>query len=348
VSTSGVTAPGEGAAAPHPALDRRRRDVARARGRTRRLAIVAAAAGLGSAVVGFWLATGPLLSVRDVRVSQYDRPDAGRLQAAVAAAADRGGSLLVPPIADIRAAAVRFPWVDDVTVVRDLPLGVVVQITKAAPVGVAVPAEGAAVLVSERGLVMGPAAGARGLPRFRIPGAPPAYGEPVPRAAAPAMRFILLSRPQTAARFRALRMEGGSLVGMLPGGVTLRLGPPTRLPAKARSLQAVLDWMAKTPAVAAQATYLDLAIPEHPALGTEELASAAASAVAAAGGAPAAGEEAASPALAGAGAGAPATGEGAETVPSTDPTPGAGDAAVPVGEAVPASPEVVISPSGGG
>jgi cell division septal protein FtsQ len=270
-----VTASGAGAAGarpgPHPALDRRRRDVERARGRNRRLAMVAGVTGLGCAIVGYWLATGPLLGVRDVRVSQYDRADAPALRAAVAAAADRGGSLLVPPIADIRAAAIRFPWVEDVTVARDLPLGAVVQVRTATPVGVAVPARGAPVLVNRRGQVMGPAAGARGLPRFRVPGAAPAPGADVPRAANPAMRLILLSRPATAARFRNLRMQGGNLVGVLPGGVVLRLGPPTRLPAKARSLQAVLDWLAATPAVAREATYLDLAIPEHPALGTGPL-----------------------------------------------------------------------------
>ncbi|MCC6832229.1 MAG: hypothetical protein IT200_12855 [Thermoleophilia bacterium] len=250
-------------ARPHPAIARRRRAV---RGLPTRAELVAlAAAGLACGVAGYWLATGPVLSVHGVRASGYDRPDEAALEAALTRAADRGGSLLAPPVGTIRRAAVTFPWVADVYVARDWPVGLVVQVTPARPVAIGVPAHGARVLVNTRGQVMGPAKGVGGLPRIVMPGAAPEAGRRIPAGARAALQLVKFSTPQTAARFRKLRIERGRLVGLLVNGPELRLGTPTQLRAKALAIEAVLtDASAEEER---EATYLDVSVPDHPALG---------------------------------------------------------------------------------
>lgn len=248
---------------PHPAIARRRRAV---RGLPSRGEVVAlAAVGLACGVVGYWLATGPILSVHGVRVSGYDRPDEDVLRAAVAEGADRGGSLLAPPVGAIRRRAVTFPWVEDVYVARDWPVGLVVQVTPARPIAIGVPARGPRVLINARGQIMGPAKGVGGLPRLRMPGTAPEAGRQIPAAARPALQLIRFSTPETAARFRQLRIEGGRLVGLLANGPELRLGTPTELRAKALAIEAVLiDASAEEER---QASYLDVSVPDHPAMG---------------------------------------------------------------------------------
>ena len=248
---------------PHPAIARRRRAV---RGLpSRGEAIALGAVGLACAIVGYWLATGPVLSVHGTRVSGYDRPDATALQAAVADAADRGGSLLSPPVGAIRRRAITFPWVKDVYVARDWPVGIVVQIIPAEPIAIGVPTRGPRVLISSRGLVMGPAKGVRGLPRLVIPGAAPEEGQQIPAGARAALSLVKFSTPATAARFRKLRIEGGQLVGLLANGPELRLGAPTRIRAKAIAIEAVLLYA--NPEEKRTATYIDVSVPDHPALG---------------------------------------------------------------------------------
>ncbi|MFN8122575.1 MAG: FtsQ-type POTRA domain-containing protein [Thermoleophilia bacterium] len=248
---------------PHPAIARRRRAVRGLPGRRELLAL--AAAGLACGVAGYRLDNGPVLAVDGVRVSGYDRPDKAALEAAVARSADRGGSLLAPPVGAIRRTAVTFPWVEDVYVARDWPVGLVVQVTQARPIAIGVPARGGRVLISSRGLVMGPAKGVGGLPRIIVPGTAPEAGSRIPAGARAALQLVKFSTPETAARFRKLRIERGRLVGLLVNGPELRLGTPTQLRAKALAIEAVL-----TDASAEEerkATYLDVTVPDHPAMG---------------------------------------------------------------------------------
>ena len=249
---------------PHPAMARRRREV---RGIPERgTLLLGGAVGLACAALGYWLATGPMLSVQSVRVSGYDRPDAATLTAAVDRAGDRGGSLLAPPIGAIRRQAIRFPWVEDVTLARDWPLGLVAQVIPAEPLAIGVPTRGARVLINNRGQVMGPAGKRGGLPRVTIPGAAPEVGAAVPAGVDAALRFVRLSAPKTANRFQALKLVNGRLTGRLRNGPLLVIGTPTRLRDKALALQAVLNWASAEDEH--NATYIDVSVPERPALGS--------------------------------------------------------------------------------
>lgn len=250
---------------PHPALERRRRAVRRAarvdRGRVALVGLGCLACG----IAGWWLATGPVLTVRSVSVSGYDRPDAAALGDAVDAAAGRGGSLISPPVGAIRRSAVRFPWVKDVVVHRSWPLGITVEVIPAEPLAVAVPRQGTPVLVSPAGLVMGPAGGTGGLARVRVPGTAPAVGAPVPAAARAPLTFAAALPAPIAGRLRNLRLERGRVVGALHAGPELRLGPPVRMRAKAAALQALLAGL--PPEDLRAADYIELSVPEHIAVG---------------------------------------------------------------------------------
>lgn len=305
---------------PHPHIARRRRAVRRQRHASGARLALAGAAALGCAFAGWWLATGPVLAVRDVRIRGYDRGDAPQLREALADAAGRGGSLIVPPVGSIRRTAVRFPWVADVVVHRDLPAGLTVQIVPAAPAAVLVPARGGPVLVSPAGLVMGPAGARDGLARIRVRGEAPAVGARVPAAARAPLTFALALDPSVSGRVRGLALARGAVTGRLASGPELRLGPPVQMRAKAMALEAIVRGV--RPSDVARAGYVELSEPDHPALG---------------------GLEPVDPADAGASAGAtggdlgstPSGSVTAESAPpaAAEPAPGAGADAAP--EAVP-------------
>jgi len=61
-------------------------------------------------------------------------------------------------------------------------------------------------------------------------------------------------------------VEDGELLGRLAAGPELRLGPPDRIAIKARALTAVLDHL--SPEEERTARYLDVSVPDRPALGT--------------------------------------------------------------------------------
>jgi hypothetical protein len=245
----------------------RRRQVARARARRRRTALLVALGAAAGIAVLWWLLTGPVTAVQGVRVAGYDRDDRDDLAAALGAAAS-GGSMISPPVDDLRAAAARFPWVESISVRRDLPRMLAVVVEQAEPAAVAVPAAGAPVLVTASGRVLGPAAERNpGLGWLRLDAEPPAPGGTLPGESRAAAAFLAAAPPAAASRVRALRREeGGVLVAELRGGPELRLGRPERLEAKAVALGIVLDHLSEEEERAA--AYLDLSAPERPALGS--------------------------------------------------------------------------------
>jgi cell division protein FtsQ len=227
-------------------------------------------AGLAAGVaLLWWLATGPLLAVSGVSVGGYDREDRPALEAALAEAAE-GGTVLRPPVTAMRLAAARFPWVASVSVERDWPRGVSVQVVQAEPVAVAASGRDA-VLVSEAGRVLGPVTGTPGLGWLRLAQAPPAPGYALPEGARAALDFVAAVDPEVGRRVRALRVdERGLLTGRLDGGPQLRLGAPERLAAKATALGLVLARL--TPEEERAASYVELSVPERPAVGGLEAA----------------------------------------------------------------------------
>jgi cell division protein FtsQ len=245
-------------------LERRRREIARARGRRRRSAALLAMGTAAVVLFLYWLATGPLLATSGVSVSGYDRPDRAELIAAVTKAAHEG-TIIAPATGDVTSAADRFPWVASVHISRDWPRGMAVRVTQATPAAVASFGD-QAVMVSREGRVLGPRDGAPGVGWLRLEVAPPPAGAFIPDGARPALALIAAADPEVGARIRQLRVGAdGTWVGRLTDGPDLRLGWGSRMAAKAAALGLVLADLSAEDEQAA--SYIDLSAPERPAVG---------------------------------------------------------------------------------
>ena len=262
---SGARASGRAAARPpHPAVAERRRTIAREQGRRRRSGALLLLATAATVALVYWLATGPLLAVHDVRVRGYDRDDRGALVAALTDAADEG-TILSPSGGEMRAAAAAFPWVQSISIARTWPRGLKVDVRQARPAAVAAIGD-TAVLVAADGRVLGEREGAPGVGWMRLAEEPPPPGATLPEPARAALTFIAAAEPKLSARLRAVTVgRDGALTGRLTGGPPLRLGPAERLPAKARALALVLADLSRDDE--RTASYIDLTFPERPAVG---------------------------------------------------------------------------------
>lgn len=261
-----TTRPASGTASrrPHPAVAERRRSVARQQGRRRRSGALLLLGTAAAVALLYWLMTGPLLGVTEVRVDGYDRPDRAELISAIDRAAGEG-TILAPSTAEMREAAAAFPWVESITVARTWPRGLAVDVQQAVPVAVAASGD-RAVLVAADGRVLEERDGAAGVGWMLLPEEPPAVGATLPEGARAALAFIAATDPAVGKRIRALTTDrDGALTGRLDGGPRLRLGPPERLAAKASALALVLEDL--TQADEQGASYIDLTFPERPALG---------------------------------------------------------------------------------
>lgn len=251
-------------ARPHPAVVERRRAVVRAKGRRRRSGVLMALGALAFLAVLYWTATGPLVAVHGVSVTGYDRADRGELVAALTAAAGEG-TVISPATGRMSAAAREFAWVESISVVRRWPRALSVGVVEATPVAVA-SFQDQAVIVSADGRVLGVRDGAVGLGWLRMAESPPREGGALPDNAQAALRFIAAAGPEVGARVRALQVTPqGLLEGSLKGGPTLLLGRPEQAEAKARALALLLANL--SPDEEAAASYIDLSVPENPALG---------------------------------------------------------------------------------
>lgn len=255
---------------PHPAVAARRREIARARGRRRRAVLLWVLAVAAAVAVGFYLATGPLLAPRGVSVSGYDRQDRPALVAALTRAA-ANGTVILPAIGDVEAAARRFPWVEGAQVSRDWPLGMAVRIIPARPAAVATFGD-RSVLVSASGRILGPLEPAPNVGWLRLEVAPPPAGGQIPDGARAALEFLTAADPAIAARVRDLRTDpDGRIVGRLKNGPQVRLGDGSRMHAKALALRLVLDRLDARQL--SSAAYIDVSAPERPAFRAAGLAS---------------------------------------------------------------------------
>lgn len=251
-------------ARPHPALQQRRRSVVRARGRRRRSWVLIALGIAAGLVALYWLATGPLLAVHQVDVSGYERDDSADLVRALEdAAAD--GTVIVPATAQMHRVAERFPWVESISVRRTWPRGLRVDVVEARPVAV-VSFGAQTALVSASGRVLGPVAGGERLGAVRLGAAAPEAGGTLPEAERAVLPLLATLPPKLAARVGDLQVDrSGIVTAALADGPPLRLGRAERMAAKARALKLML---ADVPArELAAATYIDLSVPENPALG---------------------------------------------------------------------------------
>lgn len=248
---------------PHPAIARRRNAVRRAH---RRRMVATGAVGVVCAAFGYWLATGPVLTVSGVTLHDYERSDAAQLEQVLSQAAERGGSLLAPPVGAIRRAALTSPWVKDVVVRRDWPMGLSVEVIPATPAVVARTASGSAVLISEDGRVMGPAPADAALGTIALPRTFTATaGAAVPPPTRAVVRFMDALDPELAARVTTIGVRGGIVVGQLRDGPQLRLGTPDHMVDKATAVVSVVAQVSADDLRAAP--YLDASVPSRPVLG---------------------------------------------------------------------------------
>lgn len=249
----------------HPALEERRRKVARERGRRRRLVVLGGIGAVVCVLAGYWLATGPVLTINGVTVTGYRGPDGPQLQSALTAAASHGGSLLSPPVDDMTVIAERFPGVQTIRVSRDWPLGLTVAVVPA-PAFAIVSAPGqASVVVSPRGLVMAPAPTHLVRPTIVLSQPIPTFARPLPAWAMQTLGFLTLVTPSARPRIQHITYAGGELRAQMTKGPALILGTLDQLPQKAVALNTILSRVpAKT---IGSATYLDLSVPDRPAVG---------------------------------------------------------------------------------
>lgn len=213
---------------------------------------------------GYWLLSGPVGAYSGVEVRGYDRQDLPELRRAVeGAVAD--GTILAVPEAEVREATADFAWVGDVVVRRAWPRGLIVDVIPARPAAVAVPRTGRPMLVAPSGAVMGPAPTAAQLPRVMVAGPALEAGAELPGGSRVVFAFARAVEPDVAARLRSMRVERGEIVGKLAVGPRLMVGRPERLTAKAAALSAVVHYL--SPEDQRAATYIDLSVPERPAVG---------------------------------------------------------------------------------
>jgi cell division septal protein FtsQ len=214
-------------------------------------------------VAAWFLATGPLLSVRSVEVRGEVAVDSEGLQASIERAARRG-TMISPATGAIRQAALAHPGVESVAIRRELPLGLVVRVTPAPPVAVA-EGGGERALVDRHGHVVGPAEEGAGLPLLTLESAPPKPGGVLESSTRAPLALAASAPPDLGRRLRGLRVEGARLSGRLAKGPELRLGAPDEVASKAAALAAVVDQL--SPAEERAAAYVDLSEPSRPAVG---------------------------------------------------------------------------------
>ena len=213
----------------------------------------------------WWLATGPLVAVHGVSVTGYDRADRGELTTALASAAEEG-TVLTPATGAMTAGRPRVPMgrVDHghaPVAARPRRAG-----SSRRPPSRWPRTRTQAVLVSAAGRVLGVKDGVRGLGWLKLGEAPPAAGGTLPATTRAQLAFVAAADPVVAKRIRALHLaRDGTVTGRLTNGPELLLGAPERMEAKARSLSLLLASLSAEEE--STAAYIDLAIPENPALG---------------------------------------------------------------------------------
>jgi len=214
---------------------------------------------------GWWLLNSPVLAFGGVSVDGYDGSDRAELELALTREADQG-NLFQLPRDEIRSAATRFPAVGDIAVTRSWPRSLEIKVIPARPIAALVSNKGASVVVSSRGRVIGPAPKRHELPRLLVTGATPKPGSSIPKEAKPGFTFVRGLEPEIAARIRALHVSASRrLEGRLTGSGALIVGRPERPVARAAALASVLNNLSDEDQAAAR--YIDLSVPERPAVG---------------------------------------------------------------------------------
>lgn len=227
----------------------------------RAAAALACAAALLAGAYLLWFRDSSLVRVEDVTVTGLTSGDASQIRAALAEAAGGMTTLHVDTPALERAVAA-YPAVAGVEADPGFPHSLAIEVIERRPVAVVAGPDGAPLPVAADGTLLPdfeaedslpplPAAADAGAGRLRDP---EALGALAVADAAP---------PEMAARIAQIeRDELGELAASLEGGPVVLLGQESRLEAK---------WVAAAAVIAAGdaagAGYLDVSVPERPAVG---------------------------------------------------------------------------------
>ncbi len=207
-----------------------------------------------------WLRGSSLVSVRTVRISGAQGPDARAIDAALTSAA-RGMSTLDVHAGRLRAAAASYPVVRDLRVTPSFPHGLRIHVIEQPPVA-ALTVSGARTAVAADGVVLGPALLSGSMPALAGSGEP-ATGQRLHEPALLGALALLGAAPAPLANLvtRAYNGPKGLTLAMR-SGLLAYFGDATRPHAKWISLARVL-----ADPSSAGASYVDVRLPERPAAG---------------------------------------------------------------------------------
>ena len=256
----------------HPRMLARRKGVVAARARVRRTAMLGLLVGCAGLAATWWILTGPAVAIRSVTVKGYTRPDVAALDAYVQRAASTG-TMLALPVEELRAELRRFPWVSEVLVERDWPMGIRVDVIQARPALVVRAASGPAGVLSQDGRLLGGTAKVdiRGLPRLRVQAMPERLGAQLRRPEERAAATFVGRLPEIpGSRLDLVEVNAnGAVLGRMASGLELRLGPAELMGEKALAVAAIVPKLG--PDDRGTETYLDVRLPRNPALGKGSL-----------------------------------------------------------------------------
>ncbi len=223
----------------------------------RALALLAVGAVLAGGY-RFWLRDSSLFAVRSVKVDGLSADNATRVRLALKGAALEMTTLHVRMDA-LRGAARPYPTVRSLSVDRHLPHGLTIHVTEQPPSAV-IAAQGRTVPIAPDGAVLAGIAAPDGLPRITTGAFP---GGRVLRGDALDQALVLgAAPPALRPRVRSSRADSGGVSVRLDDGLRLDFGTAQRAAAKWEAAARVLS----DPRID-QLTYIDLTVPERPAVG---------------------------------------------------------------------------------
>ena len=208
----------------------------------------------------FWLRDSSLVAVETVTVTGVTSDDAGRVRAALAAAAREMTTLHVDR-GRLEEATATFPAVRSIDVRPDFPSGMRIRVVEHRPAAMLVSGSERVPVAADGSVLSGLPIRGR-LPRVHVGGALPDRRI----SAGPALSAVRVAGGAPAAlreRVEGVRRDGGNgLIAPIENGPRLIFGGATRLRAKwAAAIRVLAD------ADAAGADYIDVRIPERPVAG---------------------------------------------------------------------------------
>jgi cell division protein FtsQ len=207
-----------------------------------------------------WLRHSPLVSVQHVQVSGVHGPEAGAIEAALIGAAKHMSTLDVRS-GKLRSAVSPFRVVREVRAFPSFPHGLRIRVIEQLPVA-ALTVGGSRTAVAADGVVLGPALLSSSLPTLNADRQPPA-GRRVESPALLAPLIVLGAAPASLAKVVARVFNGPKgLSAVMRGGLLVYFGGALRPHAKWLSLASVL-----ADPSSAGASYVDVRVPERPAVG---------------------------------------------------------------------------------